>query len=45
VAKILNAAAVIDKLGIEGEVIRKVAPVAIVLTLLIGVMLCVMLIL
>jgi len=45
VAKILNAAAVIDKLGIEGEVIRKVAPVAIVLTLLIGVMLCIMLIL
>jgi len=45
VAKILNAAAVIDKLGIEGEVIRKVAPVAIVLTLLIGIMLCVMLIL
>ena len=45
VAKIINAAAVIDKLGIEGEVIRKVAPVAIVLTLLIGVMLCGMLIL
>ena len=44
VAKILNAAAVIDKLGIEGEVIRKVAPVAIVLTLLIGVMLCIMLV-
>jgi lactate permease len=43
VAKIVNAAAVIDKLGIEGEVIRKVAPVAIVLTVLIGVMLCVML--
>jgi lactate permease len=45
VAKIVNAAAVIDKLGIEGEVIRKVAPVAIVLTLLTGVMLCIMLIL
>jgi len=45
VAKILNAAAVIDKLGIEGEVIRKVAPVAIMLTLLTGVMLCIMLIL
>ena len=45
VAKIVNAAAVIDKLGIEGEVVRKVAPVAIVLTLLTGVMLVVMLIL
>lgn len=45
IAKILNAAAVIDKLGIEGEVIRKVAPVAFVLTLLTGIMLCVMLIL
>ena len=45
VAKIINAAAVIDKLGIEGEVIRKVAPVAIVLTILTGLMLCVMLIL
>lgn len=45
IAKILNAAAVIDKLGIEGEVIRKVAPVAIILTLLTGIMLCVMLIL
>jgi lactate permease len=43
VAKIINAAAVIDKLGIEGEVIRKVAPVAIVLTLITGVMLCAML--
>ena len=43
VAKIVNAAAVIDKLGIEGDVIRKVAPVAIALTLLIGVMLCAML--
>lgn len=45
VAKIINAAAVVDQLGIEGEVIRKVAPVAIVLTLLTGLMLCVMLIL
>ena len=45
VAKIINAAAVIDKLGIEGEVIRKVAPVAILLTLLTGVMLCIMLVL
>jgi len=45
VAKIVNAAAVIDKLGIEGEVIRRVAPVAIILTLLTGVMLCIMLIL
>ena len=44
VAKIINAAAVVDKLGIEGEVIRKVAPVAIVLTILTGVMLVVMLI-
>ncbi|MDD4138493.1 MAG: L-lactate permease [Methanoregula sp.] len=44
VAKIVNAAAVIDKLGIEGEVIRKVAPVAIVLTLLTGVMLVAMLV-
>jgi lactate permease len=45
VAKIINAAAVVDKLGIEGEVIRKVAPVAIVLTLLTGIMLVVMIIL
>ena len=44
VAKIINAAAVVDKIGIEGEVVRKVAPVAILLTLLTGVMLCVMLI-
>ena len=44
VAKIINAAAVVDKIGIEGEVVRKVAPVAIILTLLTGVMLCVMLI-
>ncbi len=44
VAKIINAAAVVDKLGIEGEVVRKVAPVAIVLTLLTGVMLVLMLI-
>ena len=43
VAKIINAAAVIDKLGLEGDVIRKVAPVVIVLTLLTGVMLCIML--
>ena len=43
VAKIVNAAAVIDKIGIEGEVVRRVAPVAIALTLLIGVMLCAML--
>jgi lactate permease len=39
VAKIVNAAAVIDKLGIEGEVIRKVAPVALCLTLVTGLML------
>jgi lactate permease len=45
VAKIINAAAVVDKIGIEGEVIRKVAPVAIILTLLTGVMLVIMLIL
>nr|WP_321352705.1 L-lactate permease [uncultured Methanoregula sp.] len=44
VAKIVNAAAVIDKLGLEGEVIRKVAPVAIALTILTGAMLCVMLV-
>jgi lactate permease len=43
VAKIVNAAAVIDKLGIEGEVIRRVAPVAVTLTLLIGIMLCIVL--
>lgn len=43
VAKIVNAAAVIDKLGIEGEVIKKVAPVAFILTLLTGLMLCIML--
>jgi lactate permease len=43
VAKIVNAVAVIDKLGIEGEVIRKVAPVAICLTLLTGLMLFAML--
>ena len=45
VAKIVNAAAVIDRIGIEGEVIRKVAPVAILLTLLTGVMLFAMLML
>jgi lactate permease len=44
VAKIINAAAVVDKLGIEGEVVRKVAPVAIVLTIITGVMLVLMLI-
>jgi lactate permease len=44
VAKIVNAAAVIDKIGIEGEVIRRVAPVAIALTLVVGLMLCAMLI-
>jgi lactate permease len=38
-AKIMNAAAVIDKLGIEGEVIRKAAPVAILLTFVTGMML------
>ena len=43
VAKIINAAAVVDKIGIEGEVVRKVAPVAIVLTLVTGVMLVLML--
>ncbi len=43
VAKIVNAAAVIDKIGIEGTVIRKVAPVAIILTFLTGIMLVVML--
>ncbi|NMB80174.1 MAG: L-lactate permease, partial [Methanomicrobiales archaeon] len=42
IAKILNAAAVIDKIGIEGEVIRKVAPVAFLLTFLTGIMLCMM---
>lgn len=35
-AKIINAAAVIDHLGIEGEVIRKSAIVAILLTLVVG---------
>ena len=43
VAKIINAAAVVDKIGIEGEVVRKVAPVAIVLTILTGIMLTMML--
>ena len=42
-AKIVNAAAVIDHLGLEGEVIRRAAPVAIILTLVTGAMLCVML--
>ncbi len=44
VAKIINAAAVVDKIGIEGEVVRKVAPVAIVLTIITGIMLALMLI-
>jgi lactate permease len=44
VAKIVNAAAVVDKIGIEGEVVRKVAPVAILLTIVTGVMLVLMLI-
>jgi lactate permease len=35
-AKIINAAAVIDKIGIEGEVIRKSAVVAVLLTLVTG---------
>jgi lactate permease len=39
VAKIVNAAAVIDKIGLEGEVIRKSAAVIIVLTFLTGIML------
>lgn len=43
VAKIINAAAVIDKLGMEGEVIRKVAPVVVGLTVVIGLMLVLML--
>jgi len=38
-AKIINAAAVIDSLGIEGEVIRKCASVAVILTLITGAML------
>lgn len=42
-AKIINAAAVIDQLGIEGEVIRRTAPIAIVLTLVTGGMLVLML--
>ncbi|HVN73610.1 MAG TPA: L-lactate permease [Methanoregula sp.] len=45
VAKIVNAAAVVDKLGIEGEVIRKVAPVVILLTLITGGMLVLLLVL
>jgi lactate permease len=44
VAKIVNAAAVVDKIGIEGEVVRKVAPVAILLTIITGIMLVLMLI-
>lgn len=39
VAKIINAAAVIDKIGIEGEVIRRVAPVVIGLVILTGLLL------
>lgn len=42
-AKIINAAAVIDQLGIEGEVIRKSVPVAIILTVITGLMLIAML--
>lgn len=42
-AKIINAAAVIDQLGIEGEVIRRCAPIAILLTLVTGGMLVLML--
>ncbi len=42
-AKIINAAAVIDQLGIEGEVIRRTAPIAILLTLVTGGMLVLML--
>jgi lactate permease len=42
-AKIMNAAAVIDKLGIEGEVIRRCAPVAAVLTVVTGAMLVIFL--
>jgi lactate permease len=38
-AKIITAAAVIDQPGIEGEVIKKCAPVGILLTLVTGVML------
>ena len=38
-AKIINAAAVIDSLGIEGEVIRKCAAVAVILTIITGAML------
>jgi lactate permease len=44
VAKIINAAAVVDKIGIEGDVVRKVAPVAIILTIVTGIMLTLMLI-
>ncbi len=36
-AKIQNAAAVIDKVGIEGEVIKKTAPIAILMTLSVAV--------
>ena len=42
-AKIINAAAVIDQIGIEGEVIRRCVPIAVVLTLITGAMLVLML--
>lgn len=42
-AKIINAAAVIDQLGVEGEVIRRCFPVALALTVLTGGMLVLML--
>lgn len=42
-AKIVNAAAVIDQIGIEGDVIRRCVPIAVVLTLVTGAMLVVML--
>jgi lactate permease len=42
-AKIINAAAVIDHLGVEGEVIRRCVPIAVVLTVITGGMLVLML--
>ncbi|MCD1294960.1 L-lactate permease [Methanocella sp. CWC-04] len=42
-AKIINAAAVIDKLGIEGEVIQKSAVIAILLTIVTGAVLLILL--
>lgn len=42
-AKIINAAAVIDQLGIEGEVIRRCVPIAVILTVVTGAMLVIML--